>query len=64
MHALVAEEGLHSLLVYDLASTNGVRPGHDTDGPSHSVVRLRHNEPVMLGHFELSWTPAGNIKVH
>ncbi|MCA9688349.1 MAG: hypothetical protein R3A51_12600 [Nannocystaceae bacterium] len=64
VHALVAEEGLHSLLVYDLASTNGVRPGHDTDGPSHSVVRLRHNEPVMLGHFELSWTPAGNIKVH
>lgn len=55
---------LNSLLVYDLASTNGVRPGHETEGPSHAVVRLRHNEPVMLGHFELSWTPAERIRVH
>jgi hypothetical protein len=64
VHALVTEEGPNSLLVYDLASTNGVRPGHETEGPSHAVVRLRHNEPVMLGHFELSWTPAERIRVH
>ncbi|MCB9752481.1 MAG: FHA domain-containing protein [Myxococcales bacterium] len=64
VHALVTEEGPHSLLVYDLASTNGVRPGHDTEGPSHPVVRLKHNDPVMLGHFELSWQPASNINVH
>ena len=64
VHALVTEEGPNSLLVYDLASTNGVRPGHETEGPSHAVVRLHHNEPVMLGHFELSWTPAERIRVH
>ncbi len=63
-HALVAEEGPTSLLVYDLASTNGVRPGHETDGPSHPVVRLRADEPVMLGHFELSWEPPQGVKVH
>jgi hypothetical protein len=64
VHALVAEEGPTSLLVYDLASTNGVRPGHETDGPSHPVVRLRADEPVMLGHFELSWVPPAGVKVH
>lgn len=64
VHALVAEEGPTSLLVYDLASTNGVRPGHETDGPSHAVVRLREGEPVMLGHFELSWAPPAGVKVH
>ncbi|HFE45139.1 MAG TPA: hypothetical protein ENJ18_06535 [Nannocystis exedens] len=64
VHALVAEEGPTSLLVYDLASTNGVRPGHETDGPSHPVVRLRADEPVMLGHFELSWEPPLGVKVH
>lgn len=64
VHALVTEEGPLSLLVYDLASTNGVRPGHDTEGPSHPVVRLKNSEPVMLGHFELSWTPPSNVNVH
>jgi hypothetical protein len=63
VHALVTEEGTSSLLVYDLASTNGVRPGHDTEGPSHSVVRLKNSDPVMLGHFELSWTPS-KINIH
>jgi len=64
VHALVTEEGPASLLVYDLASTNGVRPGHETDGPSHPVVRLRDGEPVMLGHFELSWAPAVGVRIH
>ena len=64
VHALVTEEGPTSLLVYDLASTNGVRPGHETDGPSHPVVRLREGEPVMLGHFELSWLPPAGVRVH
>jgi hypothetical protein len=55
VHALVAEEGPRSLLVYDLASTNGVRPSGLTEGPSHAVVRLTEEAPVMLGHFQLSW---------
>ena len=39
VHALVSEEAPRSLLVYDLASTNGVRPAGMTEGPSHAVVR-------------------------
>jgi hypothetical protein len=64
VHALVAEEGPHSLLVYDLASTNGVRPMGMTDGPSHPVVRLTETTPVMLGHFKLSWTLRTPVSVH
>jgi hypothetical protein len=64
VHALVAEEGPSSLLVYDLASTNGVRPAADPDGPSHSVVRLTPDEPVFLGHFELSWQPPLRRELH
>lgn len=64
VHALVAEEGPHALLVYDLASTNGVRPMGLTEGPSHAVVRLTEQTPVMLGHFELSWAPAPGVAIH
>lgn len=64
VHALVTEEGPRSLLVYDLASTNGVRPGGQTEGPSHAVVRLTPEQPCMLGHFELSWDPRHTPKVH
>ncbi len=55
VHALVSEESPTSLLVYDLASTNGVRPAGMADGPSHAVVRLTEDAPALLGHFELSW---------
>ncbi len=58
VHALVTEETPTSLLVYDLASTNGVRPTNQPDGPTHSVVRLTADDPCLLGHFELSWEPA------
>lgn len=65
VHALVTRDGSSSsLLVYDLASTNGVRPGPETEGPSHAVVRLRQDDPVMLGHFELSWVPAPELNLH
>jgi hypothetical protein len=64
VHALVTEEGPRSLLVYDLASTNGVRPGGLRDGPSHPVVRMTPEEPCMLGHFELSWVPNRRVTVH
>ena len=64
VHALVTEEGPHSLLVYDLASTNGVRPAGQSEGPTHSVVRLTPDDPCMLGHFELSWVPAAKPTIH
>lgn len=64
VHALVTEEGPSSLLVYDLASTNGVRPLGHSDGPSHPVVRLTSEDPCMLGHFELSWEPADKPTIH
>ncbi len=64
VHALVTEEGPSSLFVYDLASTNGVRPAGMRDGPSHPVVRMTPDDPCMLGHFELSWVPNRNITVH
>lgn len=64
VHALVSEESARSLLVYDLASTNGVRPAGMTEGPSHAVVRLTEDSPVMLGHFELAWVPNRGVKLH
>jgi pSer/pThr/pTyr-binding forkhead associated (FHA) protein len=64
VHALVTEESARSLLVYDLASTNGVRPSGMTEGPSHTVVRLTDDSPVMLGHFELGWVPNRGVKLH
>jgi hypothetical protein len=64
VHALVTEEGPSSLLVYDLASTNGVRPAGQSEGPSHSVVRMTADDPCMLGHFELSWMPAERPTIH
>jgi hypothetical protein len=64
VHALVSEEAPRSLLVYDLASTNGVRPAGMTEGPSHAVVRLTEDSPVMLGHFELAWVPNRGVKLH
>ncbi len=64
VHALVTEEGPASLLVYDLASTNGVRPATQPEGPTHSVVRLTPDEPCLLGHFELSWEPAAPPTIH
>jgi hypothetical protein len=64
VHALVCEEGPNSLLVYDLASTNGVRPGGVREGPSHPVVRITPDRPCMLGHFELGWVPHRRITVH
>ena len=64
VHALVTEEGANSLLVYDLASTNGVRPAGITDGPSHTVVRMTPDDPCMLGHFELSWRPESARTLH
>ncbi len=64
VHALVTEEAPRSLLVYDLASTNGVRPAGMTEGPSHAVVRLTEDSPVMLGHFELGWLPNRGVKLH
>ena len=57
VHALICEENSDSLLVYDLASTNGVRPMGQFDGPSHAVVRITPTQTCMLGHFELSWRP-------
>ncbi|MGB1700304.1 MAG: FHA domain-containing protein [Nannocystaceae bacterium] len=64
VHALVCEESHNTLLVYDLASTNGVRPVDDPDGPSRAVVRLTPDTPCMLGHFELSWSPFAPPTVH
>lgn len=64
VHALVTEEGPSSLLVYDLASTNGVRPAGQSEGPSHPVVRMTPDDPCMLGHFELSWVPAEKPTIH
>ncbi len=64
VHALVCEESPNTLLVYDLASTNGVRPIDDPDGPSRAVVRLTPDAPCLLGHFELSWTPFAAPTVH
>jgi hypothetical protein len=64
VHALVTEEGASSLLVYDLASTNGVRPAGQSEGPSHPVVRMTVDDPCMLGHFELSWQPAERPTIH
>ncbi|MCA9696183.1 MAG: FHA domain-containing protein, partial [Myxococcales bacterium] len=64
VHALVTEEGPHSLLVYDLASTNGVRPAGQSEGPSHPVVRMTPDDPCLLGHFELSWVPAEKPTIH
>jgi len=64
VHALVTEEGPRALLVYDLASTNGVRPGGLREGPSHAVVRMTPETPCMLGHFELSWVPNRDLTVH
>ncbi len=64
VHALVTEETPLSLLIYDLASTNGVRPTGQSEGPSHPVVRLTPDEPCMLGHFELSWVPADQPTIH
>jgi len=63
-HALVVQEDPRSLLVYDLASTNGVRPGGLQRGASHPVVRATPEEPCMLGHFELSWVPQRDAAVH
>ena len=59
IHALVCEESATTLLVYDLASTNGVRAIGQTSGPSLAVARLRADESCMLGHFELYWYPGG-----
>ncbi|NVB40099.1 FHA domain-containing protein [Pseudenhygromyxa sp. WMMC2535] len=64
VHALVTEEGPNSLLVYDLASTNGVRPTGQSEGPSHPVVRMTPDDPCLLGHFELSWVPAERPTIH
>ncbi|HVH99236.1 MAG TPA: FHA domain-containing protein [Enhygromyxa sp.] len=64
VHALVTEEGPNSLLVYDLASTNGVRPAGQSEGPSHPVVRMTADDPCMLGHFELSWQPSERPTIH
>ncbi|WP_157595370.1 FHA domain-containing protein [Plesiocystis pacifica] len=64
VHALVTEEGPNSLLVYDLASTNGVRPSGQSEGPSHPVVRMTPDDPCLLGHFELSWVPAERPTIH
>lgn len=64
VHALVSEESPQSLLVYDLASTNGVRPMGQTRGPSYPVVRMTPSRGCMLGHFELSWKPSRDPLVH
>lgn len=64
VHALVSEEGAESLLVYDLASTNGVRPHGVTEGPSHTVVRMTPEQACMLGHFELAWSPKPAPTLH
>ena len=64
VHALVCEESPNNLLVYDLASTNGVRPIDDPEGPSRRVVRLTPDAPCLLGHFELSWSPFAPAIVH
>ncbi len=64
VHALVTEESAGSLLVYDLASTNGVRPANQPEGPTHSVVRLTPDDACLLGHFELSWEPAAAPTIH
>ena len=64
VHALVADEGPDSLLVFDLASTNGVRPVTESEGPGLPVVRLTAESPVMLGHFELSWSPGHRPNLH
>ena len=57
-------ESPNNLLVYDLASTNGVRPIDDPEGPSRRVVRLTPDAPCLLGHFELSWSPFAPAIVH
>lgn len=62
MHALVCEEDEHSLLVFDLASTNGVRPKDQVQGPSHSVVRVYPGQGCLLGQFHLDWLP--NTRKH
>ena len=65
VHALVAEEAPRSLLVYDLASRPmACGPAGMTEGPSHAVVRLTEDSPVMLGHFELAWVPNRGVKIH
>ena len=48
----------------DLASTNGVRPAGQSEGPSHPVVRMTADDPCMLGHFELSWQPNERPTIH
>lgn len=57
MHALVCEEDDQSLLVFDLASTNGVRPKDQAQGPSHPVVRVTRGQGCLLGQFHLDWLP-------
>lgn len=57
IHALVCQESEESLWVFDLASTNGVRPKNQAQGPSHSVVRLTPQEGCLLGQFHLDWLP-------
>lgn len=57
MHALVCEEDEHGLFVFDLASTNGLRPKDQAQGPSHPVVRLTHEQGCLLGQFHLDWLP-------
>jgi len=64
VHALVTQESPSSLLVFDLASTNGLRPGDQTGGPGHTVVRIAENEPCRLGRFQLSWTPPQAPTIH
>lgn len=64
VHALVTEETPGALLVYDLASTNGVRPSFDAEGVNYPVVRLTPTEPVLLGHFELSWIRRPGFEIH
>lgn len=57
IHALVCQESEESLWVFDLASTNGVRPKSQAQGPSHSVVRLTSRAGCLLGQFHLDWLP-------
>lgn len=57
MHALVYEEDENALLIFDLASTNGVRPKAQAQGPSHRVVRVTPSSGCLLGQFHLDWLP-------
>lgn len=57
VHALVCDESPESLLVFDLASTNGVRPLDQAQGPSHPVVRITPQQGCFLGQFRLEWLP-------